>query len=236
MAAGGVTITATDVASGLSGTALLAVTPVETPPPPVTLVSIAVAPATTSITVGQTAQFGATGTYSDLSTQNLTQSVTWSSSNPSVATISNAAGTKGRATGVAAGGTTITATGAGGTAGTAVLPVTPPVVIPPVVIPPVVPPSTTQVALVPGAGKPGSNVNIVGTKFQPFTNVKVTYRTGVHPRQVKLCKVAVAANGTFRCLAQIPLIPKAGAVGPHVVATKTVGRKGSILTNFQLLP
>jgi uncharacterized protein YjdB len=51
-------------------------------------------------------QYMATGTYSDGSTQNLTTAVTWISSNPAVATITQ----NGLATGQGAGSTTITAT------------------------------------------------------------------------------------------------------------------------------
>jgi trimeric autotransporter adhesin len=57
--------------------------------PPV-LVSIAVAPANSSIMLGTTEQLTATGTYSDGSTQNLTNSTTWSSANSSMVSISPA--------------------------------------------------------------------------------------------------------------------------------------------------
>src|SRR5207245_6393546 len=57
-----------------------------------------------------TRQFTATGTFSDSTTQDLTTQVTWSSSSTAVATISNAGGSQGLATSVAAGTTTITAT------------------------------------------------------------------------------------------------------------------------------
>jgi len=73
----------------------------------VTLQSISVAPATPSIALGTTQQFTATGTYSDLSTANITTSVTWASSVPATASIS--AGT-GLAHGLVAGTTQITAT------------------------------------------------------------------------------------------------------------------------------
>src|SRR5207247_7435925 len=49
-------------------------------------------------------------TFSDSTTQDLTTQVTWSSSSTAVATISNAGGSQGLATSVAAGTTTITAT------------------------------------------------------------------------------------------------------------------------------
>src|SRR5215467_11947925 len=65
------------------------------PPPPPTLSSIAVTTTTAKIAPTTTAQFVATGTFSDGSTQNLTNSVNWSSSATAVATISNTAGTKG---------------------------------------------------------------------------------------------------------------------------------------------
>jgi uncharacterized protein YjdB len=70
--------------------------------------SVQVTPTTQALTVGQTAQFTAIGTFGNAkkpSTQNITSSVTWTSSVPSVATISAA----GIATAVGAGTTTITA-------------------------------------------------------------------------------------------------------------------------------
>jgi uncharacterized protein YjdB len=79
---------------------------------PTGLDSIQVTPATQALTVGQTAQFTAVGTYGNtkhLTTQELTSSVTWTSSSPSVATIS----ASGMATAVAAGTATITASTAG---------------------------------------------------------------------------------------------------------------------------
>ena len=67
------------------------------------LVSIKISPIGPSVHKGQTAQFTATGTFSDDSTQNLTGQVTWSLSSPSVASISNATGTKGLASALAIG-------------------------------------------------------------------------------------------------------------------------------------
>jgi hypothetical protein len=71
--------------------------------------SIQVSPATQALTVGQTAQFTATGTYGNAkhpSTQNVTTLVNWTSSTPAVATIDPATGI---ATALSAGTTTITA-------------------------------------------------------------------------------------------------------------------------------
>jgi hypothetical protein len=87
---------------------------------PPTLQSIAVTPASPSVTAGSTQQFTATGTYTDGSTQNLTTQVTWSSSSPAVASV-NASGL---ATTGSTGTTTITAT-QGAVNGSATLTVTP---------------------------------------------------------------------------------------------------------------
>ena len=53
-----------------------------------TLQSLQVAPATPSVALGNPKQFKATGTYSDGTTQDLTSTATWTSSQTSVATIS----------------------------------------------------------------------------------------------------------------------------------------------------
>ena len=76
------------------------------PAPVPTLDSIAVTPANPTIPVGGTQQFTATGTYSDSSTQDLSDQVTWASSQTGVATIDAA----GLATGLSDGATTISAT------------------------------------------------------------------------------------------------------------------------------
>ncbi|MBL8726976.1 MAG: Ig-like domain-containing protein, partial [Planctomycetes bacterium] len=119
VATGTTTITAVHAGSGVSDNTMLTVTPA-------TLVSIAVTPTTPTISVGATQQFTATGTYTDSSTQDLTTAVTWSSSATGVATVSNAGGSQGRATGVAGGTATITALHAGsGASGNTVLTVRP---------------------------------------------------------------------------------------------------------------
>ncbi len=112
---GAVTITAT--LGTVSGSTGLTVTPA-------TLVSISVTPTNPSIANGTSQQFAATGTYTDNSTQPLTTSVTWSSSNISVASISNASGSNGLASSVSQGAVTITAT-LGTVSGSAGLTVTP---------------------------------------------------------------------------------------------------------------
>jgi uncharacterized protein YjdB len=88
---------------GISGSANLTVTGA-------VLVSIAVTPADPSIAAGYAIQLLATGSYSDASTLDLTGQVTWSSSDPAIASVSNATADHGRSFGAAAGSATLTAT------------------------------------------------------------------------------------------------------------------------------
>lgn len=74
--------------------------------PIVSLTSIAVTPSQPTFIEGKTLQLTATGTYSDLSTQDLTTQVTWMSSDTAEATVS----ATGLVTGVGIGSPTITAT------------------------------------------------------------------------------------------------------------------------------
>ncbi len=87
--------------------------------PPV-LQSIAVSPSPASVGVGQTVTFTATGLYSGGSTQNLTNTAIWHSSDTSRATIASS----GVATGISAGGSNITATSGSITSSPSLLTVT----------------------------------------------------------------------------------------------------------------
>ncbi|HET9620428.1 MAG TPA: Ig-like domain-containing protein, partial [Kofleriaceae bacterium] len=80
-----------------------------------TLESVAVTPGAPSVAIGGTAQLTATGTFSDGTTADVTAQTTFTSSNPGVVSVSNAAGTRGKITGVALGTATITATDGGST-------------------------------------------------------------------------------------------------------------------------
>ena len=73
---------------------------------PAVLLSIAVTPTSSSLPVGESEPMTATGSYSDGSTQDLTSSATWNSSQPSIASV-NASGDT---LAIALGNATITAT------------------------------------------------------------------------------------------------------------------------------
>ena len=92
--------------AGLTGATVLLVTPAA-------LQAIVIQPANPSVSAGGTVRFIAVGVYADNSTAYLTSEVTWGSASPSVATISNASGSKGLATTLAAGTSSISALFAG---------------------------------------------------------------------------------------------------------------------------
>jgi uncharacterized protein YjdB len=115
VATGSANITASS--GTISGSTQLAVTAAA-------LVSIAINPATASIPLGTTQQFTATGTYTDGTTQDVTQNGQWTSTQATVATISDTPGTMGLASPLTKGTTTI-GISSGGMSATASLVVNP---------------------------------------------------------------------------------------------------------------
>ncbi|MFN8962045.1 MAG: Ig-like domain-containing protein, partial [Betaproteobacteria bacterium] len=122
LATGSTTISALHPASGVTASAPLTASAAA-------LVSLAIVPGNPSVPLGLTQSFTATGTYTNGATQDLTAAVTWSSSAAAVATISNAAGSRGVATALALGSTSVTAlhpaSGVTATTSLAVVPWTP---------------------------------------------------------------------------------------------------------------
>jgi uncharacterized protein YjdB len=111
VSAGNATITAT--IGSTVGSATATVTSAQ-------LASIVINPTTASIATGQTQSFTASGIFSDASTTDITNSVTWNSTATNFATISAA----GLATGISAGSATITASSGSVTSAPATLTVT----------------------------------------------------------------------------------------------------------------
>jgi uncharacterized protein YjdB len=135
-----------------------------------TLSSITVTPANSSIAKGGTQPFTATGLYSDGSTQNLTNTVTWSSSNTSIATISS----MGLATGVGTGNSSIHAA-SGSVAGSTVLTVTPAVLSSIAATPAnsAIPNGTTQQFTAMGTYSDGSTQNLTNSITWNSSNLAV---------------------------------------------------------------
>lgn len=150
IAPGSATITAS-----LGNTTATATLTVPTPS-----VSIAIAPQNPSVSQGNTQQFTAMGTYADGSTQDLTASVSWSSSNNSVVMISNVMHAQGFADGISTGTATITATLAGAIASTTFT-----------VVPAVAAPSPPAiVSVTPTSGAAATQVTIIGSGFGTAQN------------------------------------------------------------------
>ncbi|HTZ09158.1 MAG TPA: Ig-like domain-containing protein [Acidimicrobiales bacterium] len=213
------TITATDPSSLVDGTAVLTVLPVSLP---VTLVAITVTPAVAEVEAGELQQFTATGTYSNLTTANLTDEVTWSSSVTSAATVSNSPTTQGLATGVGDGASTITATDPSSLLdGTAVLTVLPVTV-------PVEPSSPPTLGVSPDSGSRKAPIAVEGTGFHPGDTVTVSYLSGAKKKRratTVLCSVPVSSNGSFTCQATVPKRARSGRLGRHTV--DAVGSSGT---------
>ena len=136
IATGTATISATS--GSVTGSTVLTITAAS-------LVSIAITPQSASVPKGQTQQFTAIGTYTDGSTQDVTQTGHWSSSAATVATISNSSGTNGLATMLATGTTTI-GISSGSVTASSTLTVTPAALVSIAISPqsPTIPLGTTQ--------------------------------------------------------------------------------------------
>ena len=104
IAPGTATVTAT--VTGVSGSATVTVSTA-------TLTAITVSPAAVTTTIGLRSNYTATGMYSDGTTTDLTTRVTWTTGDPTVASVANAVGLQGQLLARAAGMTTVTATVSG---------------------------------------------------------------------------------------------------------------------------
>lgn len=147
VSAGTTTITAT--LGSFSASATVTVNPL--------LQSIAVAPSTATVVTGAKQAFTATGTYSDGSTRDLTNSVTWTASDTGLASID----ASGVATGLNAG--TVTIRGSlGAVSGSATLTI-------------LATPAITAVQPTRGRTSGGDTVTITGTNFGTTSNTGVTF-------------------------------------------------------------
>ncbi len=138
------------------------------------LVSILVSPASASVGVGFTDQFTATGSYSDGSTQNLSNSVNWSASNSALVSISGSGLVSAKSNGSAV----ITAT-SGSITGTAPLTIT--ISLVSIVVTPALPtiaPGTAQQFKATGTFTDGSTQNVTGTvSWSSSDSTKATIST-----------------------------------------------------------
>jgi len=186
---------------------------------PPSLTSIAVTPSNPSIVYGATQQFAATGTYSDATTQNLTNQVTWGSTNSAVATV-NAAGL---ASSGAVGTTTISAA-FNSIAGTTVLTVKAPVVLTSIAVTPTTPSiliGATQQFTATGTYSDSSTQNLTGqvtwSSSAPTQATVATtgLATGVSAGTASISATFGAISGSTVLTVQAPLLTISTASLPN---------------------
>ena len=176
------------------------------------LVSISVSSPNPSLALGLTMELSASGNFADGSTQDFTRTVTWSSSQPSVATISSTGVTTSRTQGT----TTLTAT-LSTFSGSANLSVSAPTLVSAVISPgsAFLPPGTSQQLTVLGSYSDGSSQNITSSASwgSSASNVATVSSSGlVTAVNTGTAAISVSASGlTF--LANINVT----APGPPVI-------------------
>lgn len=195
------------VVGGNNGTSILSTAELYQPGSltPAGLASILVTPANPTLALGASQQFVATGTFADASTQQLS-AVVWTSSSPSVATITNDVTNRGTAKASALGATTISAC-VGSVCGSTTVTVTSGGTAPVIS------------RLSPSSGPSGSSVSIVGSNFgATIPSNTVTFATG---------KTGTVTSASSTIL--IATVPTGAINGPVVV---TVGGTASNGVSF----
>lgn len=173
------------------------------------VVAISVTPTNPSVTRAATQQFTAIGTFSDGSTQNITSSVTWKSSNTHFATITST----GLATGVNIGSANITASVGAVTSNVVPLTILPPILVSIAVTPttPSILQNATQQFTAIGTYSDGTTVNITNAVTWLSSNPTAAtinssgLATGVTPTSITAVPNITATQGTVVSNA-VPLI------------------------------
>ncbi len=197
-------------ASGsINGSAPLAIT--------ISLTSLAISPLAPTIAPSTDQQFKATGTFSDGSTQDLTGAVTWNSSNPTTAAISNSAGTTGLAQGLQTGTTTITASSGGIVASPATLSVSS-VKLNSIVVTPTA--STVALGIV-------QQFTAMGT-FSDGTTQNITSTVAWTSSQPNFASITVSGAATARNLGTTTITATSGSVTANTSLTVNAANLASL--------
>ena len=214
------TITATTPLSLLAGLGLLS--PLSSATSTLTVLpllqSFTISPSTMSLLPGMTQQLSATGLFSDGSVQDITNSLSWTSSLPSVASVSDT----GLVTGLVPGVDTITATAPAGALTGPLAGLLTPIVGTSVFT---VPPPAFSIS--PISGKRHSILSMSGSNFTPGQSVVITYLSGIKAKKrarTILCSTTVDSSGNFSCPGLVPRGSRfSGKVGKHTVTALISG-------------
>jgi hypothetical protein len=188
------------------------------------LVSLAVTPSAASIPKGATQQFTATGTLSDGTTVNMTNSVTWASSNGAVASVTAA----GLATGAATGSTTIQAS-SGSISGSAGLTVTTQVLVSIAITPssPSVVEGASLQLTATGTFSDGSTQNLTGAVTWTATGGSVS-STGFFTAPATASSITVTATSVSSTVSGSTTIAvTGGATSMQQLATDNFNRQNA---------
>jgi uncharacterized protein YjdB len=130
-----------------------------------------------SFSKGATVQYYATGTYVDGSTQDITTSVTWLSSSPAIASISNTSPSNGLVTGLSVGNVSITATSGSITSFASAVAVTPAALTSIVITPvnPTIPNQSYEKFTATGTYRDGTTYDITNFVTWASSNTAVAY-------------------------------------------------------------
>ena len=188
------------------------------------IVSISLAPSVATVPVGGHAHFTATGVFDDSSTQDITMSSAWSSTNTAVATVGSSSGTFGTATGISSGNATIDAgfsyAGASAT-GSAQLNVSTA--------------TLTKITLSPSSGlvAPGSSLQFIATgTFSDGT--KQTLNSGVTWSSSDTNVATVSSAGV--AIGQSPGVVTITAQSGLISGTASLVVESAALTSIQVTP
>ena len=197
-----------------------------------TLVSIAIHPVNPHVTLGGAIQLTAIGSFSDNSTQDISGSVVWGTSTPSIAIVSNIAGNMGKISSVAVGTANITAT-YGVRVGSAILAVDALPTLVSITIAPVNPTIATGANLqftATGLYSDGSSQNITSTAlWSSATNGIATinpagFATGVAVGTSEITATSGSISGKTTLTVQIPVKPTKAMVTVSTAGTLAAGK------------
>ncbi len=188
------------------------------------IVSISVTPSSVTIPIGGHKRFTATGIFDDSSTQDLTSTAAWTSSNASVATVGSTSGSYGSAAGVSTGTANISASfsyGGASATGTAALTVSSA--------------TLTSIALTPGSAlaAPGSSVqySAVGTYSDGSTQFISPYVTWSSSSS-NVATVSTAGVAAGQSAGVTTIKAQSGSVS----ATASLVVESAALTSIQVTP
>jgi uncharacterized protein YjdB len=193
--AGTTTISAT--VGAVSGSTTLTVTAA-------TLSVITVTPATSTLAIKGTTALTATGTYSDGTTADITGSVTWSSNNATVASVSNATGSRGTVTGLSGGSATVSAT-LGNSTGSASITVTPAALVSIGITPadPSLPAGSSTALAAQGTYSDGSSVDVTNMVTWSSDSTGVASVSNATGSQGRVTAVAVGSSTVHATLGAV---------------------------------